>query len=211
MSDEHLPRSILWGLRAPGDASFASKHLRECPDCAAKLRAVEARIGEIVAASAEATPPAALRQRVLQSTTDTPRLVHYTDVVAKLLDVSAEKARAFLAVIDEPSQWQATPFEGVTRIPVEGGPQTMGAVAHFVRVEPGKVVPIHHHYGREIGIFLQGRGRGEDGRVFGPGDVDDRAEGTSHLVESLPVVASVMLVVAHGGVSFGDFELLPPR
>lgn len=209
MSDDHLPRSVLWGLRAPGEGTSFSKHLRECPECATKLRAVEVRIGEIVALAGDVRPSPALRKRLLESIESAPRLVRYTDVVANLLDISAEKARAYLAAIDEPERWQATPFDGVTRIPVAGGPATAGAVAHFVRVEPGKTVPMHLHLGREIGIFLQGYGRGEDGRTIGPGDVDDRAEGTSHSVEVFPLVPSVMLVVAHGGVRFGDFQLLP--
>jgi anti-sigma factor ChrR (cupin superfamily) len=111
-----------------------------------------------------------LRERVLTSAARAPRLVRFTNVVARLLDVSTDKAREFLAAIDEPEQWQTTPFEGVTRMPVEGGPRTDGAVAHFVRIEPGKVVPLHEHLGPEIGIFLQGRGQGDDGRTFGPGD-----------------------------------------
>jgi quercetin dioxygenase-like cupin family protein len=184
--------------------------LRECVECAAKLRDAEARITEIVRLASEAIPPAALRERVLTSAARAPRLARFTDVVARLLDVSADKAREFLAAIDEPEQWQKTPFDGVTRIPVEGGPRTEGAVAHFVRIEPGGFVPMHEHLGPEVGIFLQGRGLGDDGRTFGPGDIDECAFGTVHSVRNFPRVASVMLVVAHGGVRFDNFELLPP-
>jgi anti-sigma factor ChrR (cupin superfamily) len=208
--EAHLPRSILWGVRPAGEGTRAARHLRECTECAEKLRAAEARITEIVGLAAETAPPPALRERVLTSAARAPRLVRFTNVVARLLDVSTDKAREFLAAIDEPEQWQTTPFEGVTRMPVEGGPRTDGAVAHFVRIEPGKVVPLHEHLGPEIGIFLQGRGQGDDGRTFGPGDLDECMGGTAHSVASLPVVASVMLVVAHGGVRFGDFEILPP-
>ena len=210
MIEAHLPRSILWGVRQAGEGTKAARHLRECKECAAKLRAAEARITEIIGLASEAVPPPALRERVLTSAAQAPRLARFTNVVARLLDVSPDKAREFLAAIDEPDQWQKTPFDGVTRIPVEGGPRTDGAVAHFVRIEPGGFVPMHEHLGPEIGIFLQGRGQGDDGRTFGPGDLDECAFGTAHSVRSLPLVASVMLVVAHGGVRFDNFEILPP-
>lgn len=146
MSNVHLPLSaLLGGLHTLGDEAAAEKHLRECLDCARKLRGAQKRIAEIVALASDVAPPPALRQRVLKSITETPRLARFTAIVANLLDVSAEKAREYLASLDDPNQWQKTPFEGVTRIPIEGGPQTIGAVAHFVRVEPGKMVPMHEH------------------------------------------------------------------
>jgi anti-sigma factor ChrR (cupin superfamily) len=214
MSNEHLPLSVLLGgLHTPGGEASSERHLRECTECSRKLRAAQKRVAEIVALASDAAPPPALRQRVLQSITETPRLVRFTEIVASMLDVSAEKARAYLAALDDPNQWQKTPFDGVTRIPVEGGPQTLGAVIHFVRVEPGKIVPMHEHFGPEIGVFLQGRGRHDNGRLCEIGELDECAKGTAHSVEGLPGVASVMLVVARGGVRFGDFdlELLPPR
>jgi anti-sigma factor ChrR (cupin superfamily) len=212
MNSAHLPLSVLLGgLHTPGCETKAEKHLRECPDCARKLRAAENRLAEIVALASDVAPPPELRGRVLKSIAETPRLVRFTEIVASMLDVSLEKAREYLAALDDPSRWEKTPFDGVTRIPVEGGPHTMGAVAHFVRVEPGKVVPMHEHLGPEVGVFLQGRGRHDDGRLCEIGELDERSIGTSHSVEGLPGVASVMLVVARGGVRFGDFELLPPR
>jgi anti-sigma factor ChrR (cupin superfamily) len=214
MSSEHLPLSVLLGgMLAPGSESGTERHLRECPDCFRKLQAAQNRVADIVALASDVAPPAALRQRVLQSIADTPRLVRFTDIVASMLDVSPQKAREYLAALDDPNQWQKTPFDGVTRIPVEGGPQTVGAVAHFVRVEPGKIVPMHEHFGPELGIFLQGRGRHDSGRFCEIGEIDECAKGTAHSVEGLPGVASVMLVVARGGVRFGeyDLDLLPPR
>jgi anti-sigma factor ChrR (cupin superfamily) len=214
MSNEHLPLSLLvGGVHTPADEATVSKHLDQCAQCTSTLQSAEKHIAEIVALAPYATPSSALRERVLRSITEVPRLVRFTEIVAKLLDISTEKARAYLAALDDPNQWQKTPFDGVTRIPVEGGPETRGAVTHFVRVEAGKVVPMHEHFGPEVGIFLQGRGRGDDGCTVGPGDIDERATGTAHSVEGLPGVASVMLVVARGGVRFGayDFELLPPE
>lgn len=212
MNDEHLPRSVIWGLRSLGEGTWAARHLRDCAECTAKLRAAETRIAEIVSRAVEAKPPPSLRDRVLASSTRAPRLVRFADVVAKMLDVSHERAIECLAAIDEPAQWEETPFDGVKRMPIEGGPRTAGAVTHFVRVEPGKIVPMHEHLGPEIGIFLQGRGRGPTGKLCGPGDIDEYPIGTAHSVEGLPSVASVMLVVAHGGVRFdNDFMLLPKR
>jgi len=214
MSSEHLPLSVLLGgIHTATDEQATERHLRECAECARKLRSAEKRIGEIVALASDSSPSPALRQRILQSVGEKPRLSRFKEIVASMLDISVDRALTYLAALDDPDQWQKTPFDGVTRIPVEGGPQTLGAVAHFVRVEPGKIVPMHSHFGPETGIFLQGRGRGDDGCLAVPGELDVRATGTAHSVAALPGVASVMLVVARGGVRFGDydFELLPPR
>jgi anti-sigma factor ChrR (cupin superfamily) len=214
MSNEHLPLSVLLGgLHTVSDPTVTERHLRQCSECARKLRGAEKSIGEIVALAPDALPSAALRRRILQSIDEKPRLSRFKEVVASMLDITVERALTYLAALDDPNQWQKTPFDGVTRIPVEGGPLTLGAVAHFVRVEPGKIVPMHEHFGPEVGIFLQGRGRGDDGCLAVPGELDERAKGTAHSVAALPGVASVMLVVARGGVRFGDydFELLPPR
>ena len=213
MSNEHLPLSVLLGgIHTTTDETTTERHLRECSECASKLRNAEKNIAEIVALAPEAAPSPALRQRIFQSIDEMPRLSRFKEVVASMLDISVDKALTYLAALDDPDQWQKTPFDGVTRIPVEGGPQTVGAVAHFVRVEPGKIVPMHSHFGPETGVFLQGRGRGDDGVLTVMGELDVRATGTAHSVSALPGVASVMLVVARGGVRFGefDFELLPP-
>jgi anti-sigma factor ChrR (cupin superfamily) len=212
MSKEHLPLSmLLGGLHTVGDEAAVQEHLRQCKDCMRKLVLAEERIANMVALAPGAAPPPTLRERILRTIAETPRHARFTELVAKLLDISTERARAYLVALDDPSQWQKTPFDGVTRIPVQGGPLTTGAVAHFVRVEPGKIVPMHSHFGPETGVFLQGRGRGDDGRLTLPGELDERATGTAHSVEGLPGVASVMLVVAHGGVRFAefDFDLLP--
>jgi anti-sigma factor ChrR (cupin superfamily) len=214
MSSQHLPLSVLLGgLHTMADEKSIDRHLRECAECKRKLRAAEKHVAEVVALAPAAAPSPALRQRLLRSIDETPRLSRFKEIVASMLDISIDKALTYLKALDDPDQWQKTPFDGVTRIPVEGGPQTVGAVAHFVRVEPGKIVPMHSHFGPETGVFLQGRGRGDDGALTVLGELDERATGTAHSVAALPGVASVMLVVARGGVRFGefDFELLPPR
>jgi hypothetical protein len=195
--------------RQPGLDIGAGLRRRRRERGAGADRLAAERVAALVAASARLPAPSSLRERLLASAAATPRLARFTAEVARLLDVPPPRALEYLAMVDVHELWQETPYEGVTRLPVAGGPKTAGAVTHIVRVVPGKTIPMHVHFGPEIGLILQGRGRGEDGHVCKPGDCDRLEKGTSHSIEGLPVVDCVMIVVAFGGISFGEVQILP--
>jgi anti-sigma factor ChrR (cupin superfamily) len=209
MTRRHLPRSVLSGSVLLEAVPGATRHLRDCPECAAELDSSAACMAELVSIAELVAPPPALFERALASIAAFPRLEHLSRDIARLLDVSHETAREYLKQIDEPVRWQSTPFSGVTRLPIEGGPRTAGAVTHFVRVKAGKIIPSHEHLGPEIGFILQGRALCDDGHVCEPRDENVMPLGSQHSFRGLPVVDCIMLEIASGGLRFGDVELLP--
>ena len=187
----------------------AQAHLADCAECASEVRGLANVFLEPDAALGLLTPSPALRERLLASIASQPRLGAYTDAAAKLLDVTQERARELLRRIDEPTRWMPTPFDGVEGYWFRGGPATAGAFTGFIRLHAGKQLPMHDHIGPEEGLVLQGRVRDENGRVYQPGDRVDMAGGSRHELNALPVIDCVFVVVAHGGVRFGEIEFVP--
>jgi anti-sigma factor ChrR (cupin superfamily) len=187
----------------------AEAHLAECSECASEVRGLANVFLEPDEAHGLPAPSPALRDRLLASIAEKPRLAAYADAAAKLLDVSREHALELLRRIDEPNRWLPTPFEGVEGYWFQGGPATEGSFAGFVRVHAGTQLPLHDHIGPEQGLVLQGRFADENGRVYHPGDRVDMAKGSRHALNALPIIDCVFVVVAHGGVRFGDVEFLP--
>lgn len=187
----------------------AQAHLAECPECASEVRGLANVFLEPDAKVGLLNPSPALRERLLTSIASKPRLGAYAEAAAKLLDVTPDRARELLRRIDEPKRWMPTPFEGVEGYWFKGGPATEGSFSGFVRVHAGTSLPMHDHIGPEEGLVLQGRVRDENGRLYQPGDRVDMAGGSCHELSALPIIDCVFLVVAHGGVRFGDVEFLP--
>jgi anti-sigma factor ChrR (cupin superfamily) len=191
---------------SPEEVEAFDAHLAECDACASRMHALTAVLLESERAATSIQPHPSVRQRLLASMERAPRLEAYVEPVAELLDVPRSKAREYLWRIDDPSRWRPTPFEGVQSLFVKGGPATAGALVGFLRVEPGHRLPLHDHLGPEHGLLLQGRARDPEGRIHGPSTRVDMASGSRHEFEALPIVDCVFLVIAHGGVRFGDTE-----
>jgi putative transcriptional regulator len=191
---------------SPHELDASEAHLASCTQCAAKVNELKGLLFETNFGAATIEPPAPLRERLLSSIAQTPRLEAYVEGSARLLDVSPAQARAYLWLIDDPARWVPTPFGGLEALTIKGGPGTAGAYCGFLRLPPGTSLPHHDHLGLEQGLVLQGRVRDDGGRVYGPGDRVDMEPDSSHELSALPIVDCVFLIVLHGGVRFGDFE-----
>ncbi|NUN13642.1 MAG: cupin domain-containing protein [Myxococcales bacterium] len=117
------------------------------------------------------TPSDHVRSRLMASLGQRSRFEWLADTVATMLDVARDKALAYLENIDVPSQWQASPFSGVSLIHVEGGSAVGAAITGFVRIEPGFVFPEHSHLGDESVLVVQGTIVLSGDRTARPGDV----------------------------------------
>ena len=193
-------------MASPHELDESEDHLAACAQCTARLNELKDLMLESTLGATTIEPPAPLRDRLLSSIAQAPRLEAYVEGSARLLDVSPAQARDYLWMIDDPSRWVPTPFGGLEALSVKGGPGTAGAYCGFLRLPPGTSLPRHDHLGLEQGLVLQGRVRDDGGRVYGPGDRVDMEAGSSHELSALPVVDCVFLIVLHGGVRFGDFE-----
>jgi quercetin dioxygenase-like cupin family protein len=158
-----------------------------------------------VAEAGRASPPAALRERLLASRRRGGKFGIFADRVARMFDLPIVEAEALMRKIEDPASWAPFLVEGVEMIPVVGGPSCANAIATLVRIQPGIRFPDHAHRGDETMLVLDG-GFHEpmsNGEEVWRGDEIFRADGSEHALVGLPGVPCIAAVVIFG---HGDFR-----
>lgn len=144
-------------------------------------------------------PPTGLKARILRSF-EHPRYA-FLDRVARLLDLSVEKAREALDSLDRPTEWEPG-GDGCIIRHVQGGPRLANAVVGLVRVDGGTQFPRHRHVGEEYVLVLRG-GIEEGGRVLLPGDLVHMPADSEHDFRALEGDDLLYVAVVFEGVDFG--------
>ena len=166
---ELLPLYAL-GVLSADEASAVERAVEADPNLAAELESYL----DVVAV----TPPADLKARLIASVGG-GRFEQFSDRMAKLLDVTIDRARELLGLIERPASWE-NPVPGVSLIHFDGGPAYAAADCGFVRIAPGCKFPWHTHRGEEVSVILSGAMRDHDGRVLRAGDELVHQQDTQH-------------------------------
>ncbi len=160
----------------------------------------EADVGALLDHAVADLPPVppspALKTRLLASARAETGLA---GAVARLFEVGLDRARAYLARIDDPAAWSAF-APGSVLMHLEGGPATATADVGFVRVDDGAAFPTHRHVGEERTVILRGVLVESDGRRLGPGDEATHPPGSDHAFHA---EGELIYAVVVFGVSFG--------
>jgi hypothetical protein len=143
-------------------------------------------------------PPADIKARLLASAGG-GRFASFGDRMAKLLDVSVDRARELLGLIERPASWE-NPVPGVFLIHFEGGPAYAAADCGFVRIAPGCKFPWHTHRGEEVSVILTGALRDIDGKVYRAGDELLQHDGTQHELVALDDAEVIYVARAMNGI-----------
>ena len=146
-------------------------------------------------------PPADVKARLLASTGG-GRFEKFADRMAKLLDVTIDRARELLGLIERPASWE-NPVPGISLIHFEGGPAYAAADCGFVRIAPGCKFPWHTHRGEEVSVILSGTMRDVDGRVLGAGDELVHQQGTQHELTNGGDADVIYVARAMNGIEVG--------
>lgn len=177
MSDvrELLPLYAL-GVLEPDEAQVVERAIANDAALAAELAGYAASTDLLVAPIA---PPVDVKARLLASIGQ-GRFESFTSRLANLFDVTVERARELVGLIERPASWHRE-APGISLVHFEGGPAYAAADCGFIRIDPGGVFPPHKHVGEETSIVLQGRMRdAASGRVLGPGDDLLQVQGSEH-------------------------------
>ncbi len=166
---ELLPLYAL-GELAADEASAVERAIEADPNLAAELESYL----DLVAVTA----PDDLKARLLASVGG-GRFEQFSTRMATLLDVTIDRARELLGLIERESSWE-NPVPGVSLIHFDGGPAYAAADCGFVRIAPGCKFPWHTHRGEEVSVILSGAMRDHDGRVLRAGDELVHQQGTQH-------------------------------
>jgi mannose-6-phosphate isomerase-like protein (cupin superfamily) len=147
--------------------------------------------------------PDGLRARILASVAAEPRFAAFAEQVAKLVDVTVERARRLIAAIDDPSSWGPSAVPLMQLYNFDGGPRVANAITGFIRMPPDSTFPLHEHVGDEVVLVLRGSFRDSRGQTVGQGEIATSPAGSAHAftVESGPEL--LYLVVVQGGVRLG--------
>jgi putative transcriptional regulator len=167
---ELLPLYAL-GILDAGEAAAVERAVAADPQLATELAALADVAAQLAAAPAPAIPDEDVELRLLASIGG-GRFEHYAARMGDLFDVSVDRAREILALIERKASWeQPIPGIGVELVDFTGGPRCAGADCGFVRLAPGAAFPAHTHLGPERTLVLAGTLLDRtSGRRHGPGD-----------------------------------------
>jgi putative transcriptional regulator len=176
MSDvrELLPLHAL-GVLDADEAKAVEQAVAADPALAAELAAYRDAAALVAAPVA---PPPDVKARLLASAGG-GRFERFATRFAQLFDVTVDKARELLGLIERPASWEA-PVPGIGLVHFAGGPACAAADCGFIRIAPGCTFPWHTHRGEEVSIILSGTLRDHTGRLLHPGDELVQAAGTQH-------------------------------
>ncbi len=189
---ELLPLYAL-GELAADEASAVERAIEADPNLAAELESYL----DLVAVTA----PDDLKARLLASVGG-GRFEQFSTRMATLLDVTIDRARELLGLIERESSWE-NPVPGVSLIHFDGGPAYAAADCGFVRIAPGCKFPWHTHRGEEVSVILSGAMRDHDGRVLRAGDELVHQQGTQHELTAEGDEPVIYVARAMNGIEVG--------
>lgn len=140
--------------------------------------ALAAELDSYLALTPAVAPGADVKARLLASVGG-GRFDAFSGRMSKLLDVTVDRARELLGLIERKASWE-NPVPGVHLIHFDGGPAYATADCGFVRIEPGCTFPWHMHRGEEVSVVLLGTLRDSGGKVWQAGDEIVHAQGSEH-------------------------------
>ena len=168
MSDvrELLPLYVLGALDA-AEMDHVDRAVADDLQLAAELASLADTASALIT---PITPSDDVHARLLSSIGAGP-YEQYAAVMARLYDVSLDRSRELLGLIDRKASWE-TALPGVHLVHFEGGPAYAAtADCGFVRLDCGTAFPPHKHLGEEVSLILAGRLRDRTtGQVYGAGD-----------------------------------------
>jgi len=177
MTDIHelLPLYAL-GILEPADAMTVERAVATDAALAAALASYQDSASLLVA---DVEPSPATKARLVASVGG-GRFEALSARVSSLFDVTVERARELLGLIERPASWRPE-LPGIELVHFAGGPAYAAADCGFIRLGPGTVFPPHAHVGEEVSVVLQGTVRdASTGRLLGPGDQLVQAAGSEH-------------------------------
>ncbi len=177
LSDELAELAL--GTLDPSARAEAHRHLAACPHCRAEL----AHHREALAAASLAIPPeppaVSTRDRLLRDAA-TPGPGAFADLVARLFDLEADRARGLLVATLGGGSWTRGPVPGMEIVPFRPGPRLAGALCCLARFLPNVRFPNHRHLGVELTAVLDGGFDEDGGDEYAAGATMVKLPGSSH-------------------------------
>jgi len=187
-----------------GDAALAA-------ELTSYQRATEAITDAIGTAVQPVAPPREVKQRLLASVGG-GRFEAFSDRMARMFEVTLDRARELLGLIERPASWVPQVVPEISFVDFVGGPATANADCGFVRLAPGAVFPPHRHLGEEVTMILSGRVHDPvNDRTIGPGEDYIRPAGTTHYLMCIGDEDCIYASRANDGIEIGGARVHPTK
>jgi len=207
---ELLPLYAL-GILDPDEASVVERAIAGDAALAAELAAYQQTTTALGETLAPVAPSPDVKLRLFASIGG-GRFEAFSGRMAKLFDVTVDRARELLGLIERPASWIPQIIPGISLVHFEGGPALAAADCGFVRIVPGGVFPPHTHLGEEIVTVLSGQLHDmTNNRIIGPGDDYIQAEGTTHYLVCIGTEDCVYASRAANGIEVGGQRARPTK
>jgi len=204
---ELLPLYAL-GILEAEQASSIERAIATDGALAAELAAYQQAAGALGAAISPVTPSATVEQRLMASIGG-GRFEGFSARMATLFDVTRDRARELLGLIERPASW-IPQMPGLSLVHFTGGRAAAAADCGFVRLAPGAVFPPHTHLGEEVVTVLTGRIHdATNDRIVVPGEDYVQLEGTAHHLICIGDEDCIYASRATNGIAIGGARARP--
>lgn len=202
---ELLPLYAL-GILDAAEAEVVERAIAEDEALARELATYQRTAESMVAPIA---PSAAVHDRLMASLGG-GRFERFSSRMASLFDVTVDRARELLGLIERPASWNpGTP--GLDLVHFDGGPAFALADCGFIRLAPHAAFPVHTHAGEEVSVILDGSlVDRRSGRTYVAGDEVVEGQDVEHDVVAGPEGA-MYAARAMNGILVGGAPARPPR
>lgn len=175
-------------------------HIAECAACRAKADELEQDWAALAESLDEVAPSKALRDRIMDNVEPADRFARFAERVARLIDVSVDRAADLLGQIDVDDKWVPGPAPRVQLFHIDGGPSVEDAIVGFISVAAGASFPHHKHLGTEKVLVLQGSFQDSSGTIHRTGELVVQGPGSEHDFTAREGPKLIYLVVVDRGM-----------
>jgi len=202
---ELLPLYAL-GILDPDEVKAVERAIAQDASLASELLAYQETASQLVIPVA---PSPDVKARLFASI-GAGRFEKFAARMSTLFDVSIDRAREFLGLIERPASWEAA-MPGIGLVHFDGGAAYAAADCGFIRLAPGTTFPLHTHRGEEVSLIIAGQLRDQEGRILSTGDELVQAEGSTHQITAIGDVECIFAARAMNGIEIAGAPVRPKR
>jgi len=203
---ELLPLYAL-GILEPDELQSVEQAVARDPRLAAELAAYQDTAGQL---ASPIEPSPAVRSRLLASAGGGP-LERFAQRLGALFDVTVERARELLGLIERPASWEPQ-APGIALVHFDGGAAYAAADCGFIRLAPGAIFPFHKHLGDEACVILEGAVHdGTNARLIEAGEEYFQPAGTEHALINRGSVDCIFAARAMHGIEVAGAPARPSK
>jgi mannose-6-phosphate isomerase-like protein (cupin superfamily) len=203
---ELLPLYAL-GILEPDEHRSVERALATDPALAEELLAFQDVASQLVL---PLEPSPAVKARLLASVGG-GRLERFAQRMGELFDVTVDRARELLGLIERPLSWEAQ-APGIALVHFDGGPAYAAADCGFIRLAPGAIFPFHKHLGDETCVVIEGAIYDPtNNRLLDAGDDYFQPAGTEHALINKGSVDCIFAARAMHGIEVAGATVRPGK